>query len=165
MKKLREVFDPITALSVGLALCTLFAVYLTRTMLEKDTTTDALPARAITEFLDAFVPSRATVEQQQLIEKYFVDSGSSDLDHDGAGETLRRLQSVFSLNEDCPSAYRVCTTQSGFVEIMLLDSEGNDLPCRIAMLYRISGDKISSFTIWRQLPVDKQNPEWVQRWL
>lgn len=165
MKKLQEVFDPLTILSVGLALCIIAAAFTTRTILEKNSSSESAPSPIIIEFLDAFVSSRATVDQQRLVEQYFTNAGSSELDHDGAGETLRRLLSVFNLSEDNPDSYRICTSQLGYIEVMLLDADGNDLPCRIGMLYRTTNEKISSFSLFRLLPVDKTNPEWTQRWL
>lgn len=165
MKKLQEVFDPLTILSVSLALFIVAAALTTRAVLEKNSSSESTPSLVVTEFLDTFVPSRATVDQQRLVEQYFTNAGSTELDHDGAGETLRRLLSVFNLSEDNPVSYRICTSQSDYIEVMLMDTDGSDLPCRIGMLYRTTNEKISSFSLFRLLPVDKTNPEWTQRWL
>ena len=46
-----------------------------------------------------------------------------------------------------------------------MDADGNDLPCRIGLFYRVTGEgRISSYNLVRLQPVSKADSEWNGEW-
>lgn len=166
MKKIKEVFDLETIALVLVVLLLLCLLFLTRSIVENRANEYKAVPEVVTNFLTEFVPERTLHAQQSVVVKYFASASSTDVDSDGACDTTRNLLRVFRLNSGEPQSYRVCVSQHNYIEIMLVDADGHDLPCRIGMLYRLSGSgKIDSFTAFRLLPVDATDPEWTRVWV
>lgn len=157
--------DVLTLVLLGIAGSLVVLLFCTRGLLEKEALKSVDVPTVVTEFLDEFVVSETTAGRQQIVEKYFSSEQGVALDQDGVSDTLRKLMSVFTLNGQSVSGYRVCASKRNYLELMLVDSNGRDLVPRIAFLYSIGGSgRIGSFTVSRLQPLDKSDLEWSWRW-
>lgn len=159
-------FDALTLILYVTAILTVFALGFTKSTLDQRQHKEAAPNPVVLEFLDKYVAERATHEQERLMEEYFSCVDTSTIDHYGVSSDLRNFNAVFIPQEGTYTGYRVCKSAQGYLEIMLVDDEGIDLPCRIGMCYRVDGDgKIASYTLFRLQPLSENDSEWNVGWL
>lgn len=157
--------DVLTFVLWGTAVSLVVLLFFTWGFIEKEASKPADVPAVVTEFLDEFVVSETNAGRQQIVEKYFFSEQGVAVDQDGVSDTLRKLVSVFVLDGQDVSGYRVCASKRNYLEFMLIDSEGRDLVPRIAFLYSIGGSgRIGSFTVSRLQPLDKSDSEWSWRW-
>lgn len=148
-----------------LAAITLLAAFKTRDYLEQKSQAEVEPPQTILTFLDEFIPAKSYVHQEEIIEEYITGVDTSTIDHDGRSQTLRDFNAVFLHERGEAATYRVCNVKANYLEIMLMDDDGNDLPCRIGLFYRVTGEgRISSYNLVRLQPVSKADSEWNGEW-
>lgn len=169
MKKDKETtlcaFDVVTLVSVLVAIALMVTLLITNAALQKKESYFTVPNPVVLAFLDEFVPLQSTVEQETVLEKYFSCINPTTINHAGASQDLLNFTAIFKRSNPVATDYRVCESQKNYLEIMLTDAEGNDLPPRIGFYYQLNGDNlISSYTVARHQPLAKTDPEWSREW-
>ncbi len=156
------------ALTVALFLTALVMIVLlafTKSFMGHRTEEQGEPNATVIAFLDEYVPLRVLYEQEQVVEKYFPVANITTRDEIGRSEDLRNFNAVFSPNGEANGGYRILLSAKDYIELMLQDTEGNDVPCRIGFYYRISEGRITSYSIARLQPVMRTDPEWRATWI
>lgn len=165
MDKVKKALDPITCIVVLAAVLLYVLLFYTRSLQEARVTRATEPNPVVTAFLTDYLASDTDYQREAVVEQYFLVSSDS-IDRDGFSETFYKVNAVFQPATEKPESFRVCASQRNYLEIMPLDSKGADLPCRVAIFYRITDNgKISSYNIARLQPVSKRDPEWRRNWL
>lgn len=167
MKKVASKGDLIvTAVLVGTALALTVILMFTQAALDSQYKRFESPPKVLLEFWDQYIPLRSEVDQEVLLERYFSCIDSGEKLEDGRSMDLLNINAVLLTTDSDITSYRVCSARKNYIELMLQDSEGNDLPCRIGMFYILGAEnRISSYSIFRLLPVSKSDVEWNGAWL
>lgn len=123
------------------------------------------PDPIVIAFLDEFTSVSFSIDQEAVIEKYLVGVDKNTVDHEGRTQDTRNFEAVFQARLVGCSGYRVCASKQDYLEIMLTDEDGHDLPCRIGLFYRVSANgRITSYSVCRLQPVSKLDQEWDVMW-
>lgn len=166
MEKLKKALDPLTCALVVLAVVLLVLLFQTRARMEAQAGRDTKPSEVVIGFLNDYLSATGVHEREAAVEKYFDGVAAGGVDHDGRSETLIKLDAVFRPSGTEKYAYRVCVSQRNYLELMLMNADGEDCPCRIGFYYRASDTgRIGSFTVGRLQPLDSSDQEWRADWL
>ena len=155
----------ITVALVGTALLLTVILAFTQSLLSQRDTRYDIPAQTVLDFLAEYVPATSEVDQMRILEKYFSCLDKAFTDERELYQDLFNVNAVLLETGAQPAGFRICFARKHYIEFMLLDQDGNDLPCRVGMFYLTNNEgKISNYRLFRLLPISKTDSEWRRRW-